>query len=234
MEIGARAEGDVFARQSVATRVEAVADLKLTVNDPAGPLPVGEEVVYEITVANRGAKAAKDVRVVAQFSDGIEPISAQGAGSKIEAGQVVFDSLASVGAASEVVLKVTAKAHSPGHHIFRGQVLCAETETRLVAEDSTQFYGDAVASVPKTAALPSKPFNAPASGSGGTRTAPGLTAPGSLSTPSTAAPSAPAPLPKPAGQLQPPTQLPAPTSSGFVPAEGPSFGPASGGEFEPN
>ncbi|HEV7281294.1 MAG TPA: hypothetical protein VGN57_13905 [Pirellulaceae bacterium] len=232
VEIGARAEGDVFARQSVATRVEAVADLKLTVNDPAGPLPVGEEVVYEITVSNRGAKAAKDVRVVAQFSDGIEPVSAHGAGSRIEAGQVVFDSLASVGAASEVVLKVTAKAHSPGHHIFRGQVLCAETETRLVAEDSTQFYGEAMTSVPKTAALPSKPFSAPTTG--GSRSAPGLSVPGTLGGSSSSAPSAPAPLPKPASQLQPPTQLPSPSDSGFVPAEGPAFGPAAGGEFQPN
>lgn len=239
VEIGARAEGDVFARQSVATRVEAVADLKLAVNDPAGPLPVAEDVIYEIKVSNRGAKAAKEVRVVAQFSEGIEPVSAQGSGAKIEAGQVVFDPIVSVGAASEVVLKVVAKAHAPGHHIFRAQVMCEETQTRLVAEDSTQFYGDAVANVPKTAALPAKPFgsSAQALGSGsapalGNGSAPAAVGGSSAPLGPSSAPASP--LPKPTPNASAPMQLPAPTDGGFVPAEGPSFGPASGGEFQPN
>ena len=38
--------------------LEALADLKLVVNDPQGPVPVGKEATYEIHIINRGTKAA--------------------------------------------------------------------------------------------------------------------------------------------------------------------------------
>ena len=45
------------------TTVEAIADLKLMVNDPQGPLPVGKEVVYEIVITNRGTREANNIDV---------------------------------------------------------------------------------------------------------------------------------------------------------------------------
>jgi uncharacterized repeat protein (TIGR01451 family) len=77
-DIAIRNEGGSETVSSLVTRVEAIADLKMTVNDPKSPVPVGEEVLYEIQIANRGTKAATQVQVVAQFSDGIEPVSVEG------------------------------------------------------------------------------------------------------------------------------------------------------------
>jgi uncharacterized repeat protein (TIGR01451 family) len=55
------------------TEVEAVSDLKLVINDPSGPLPTTEQAVYEVQVTNRGSQAAEQVKIVVQFSEGIEP-----------------------------------------------------------------------------------------------------------------------------------------------------------------
>ena len=38
------------------TTVEAIADLKLVINDPQGPVQIGTDMVYEIQVLNRGSK----------------------------------------------------------------------------------------------------------------------------------------------------------------------------------
>ncbi len=136
-----RGDGALEASDELTTHVEAVADLKLSVNDPKGPIPVGQEVVYEINVVNRGTKAATQVNVVAQFSEGIEPVATDGMPGEIQAGQVVFQPIARINPREVVKLTVKAKAQSDGNHVFRAAVQCSDPDTRLVAEDNTRFYG---------------------------------------------------------------------------------------------
>ncbi len=140
-QVAARGDGGVELTDELTTRVEAVADLKLTVNDPKGPIPVGQDVVYEISVFNRGSKAATQVNVVAQFSDGIEPVSTDGMPGEIQTGQVVFQPIARINPKETMKLTVKAKAQSDGNHVFRAAVQCSDPDTRLVAEDTTRFYG---------------------------------------------------------------------------------------------
>ena len=136
-----RGDGALEVSDELTTRVEAVADLKLSVNDPQGPIPVGQEVVYEINVVNRGTKAATQVNVVAQFSEGIEPVATDGMPGEVQAGQVVFQPIARINPKEIVKLTVKAKAQSDGNHVFRAAVQCSDPDTRLVAEDNTRFYG---------------------------------------------------------------------------------------------
>lgn len=140
-QVAARADGGVESAGGVTTRVESVADLTLTVNDPKGPIRVGQDVVYEISVFNRGNKAASQVNVVAQFSEGIEPVATDGMPGEIQTGQVIFQPLARINPKETMKLTVTAKALRNGNHVFRAAVQCSDPETRLVAEDTTQFYG---------------------------------------------------------------------------------------------
>ncbi len=58
--------------------VEAISDLKLTVIDPVAPAPIGKPVTYELVIVNRGSKPATGVKILAQFSNGIEPTEAEG------------------------------------------------------------------------------------------------------------------------------------------------------------
>jgi uncharacterized repeat protein (TIGR01451 family) len=136
--------GDVEAATNASTKVEAVADLKLTVADPQGPKPVGEEVTYEITITNRGTKAARKVGVVINFSEGIDPIGVEGGTADLASGQAVFHPIANIEAGGAHKLKIKAKADRAGSHVFRAEVRCTDPETRLASEQTTRFFGSGV------------------------------------------------------------------------------------------
>jgi uncharacterized repeat protein (TIGR01451 family) len=155
LEVNCAAEDELTAMAGATTRVDAIADLRLDVKDPAGPIALGEEAVYEVRVFNRGTKAAEGVEVMAFFSSGIEPANVEGAGHKIQPGQVVFDPIASIGPGAEMTLKIRAKAEVAGAHVFRAEVHCRPLGTRLVSEETTHFYHDGPGgSAPQMAAEP--------------------------------------------------------------------------------
>ena len=141
MELVARTEaGDLSDVHSVPVTVEALADLKLQVSDPEGVLPVGETVLYEIHVQNRGQIAARGVNVIAMFSEGIEPAHVEGGQHEIRDGRVAFRTIDALPAGAEVVLRIHAKATQPGTHVFRTEVVCDDLETKLAAEETTRFF----------------------------------------------------------------------------------------------
>ncbi len=125
------------ASVAIATRVESIADLVLTVSDPPAPAPVGTEVSYEILIRNRGSKDAVDVKTIAQFSHGIEPQRIEGHSGEVVTGQVLFDEIPRIGAGQEVRIRVIAKAETAGHHRFRTEVHSGDTV--LVAEEATHY-----------------------------------------------------------------------------------------------
>ena len=141
------AKGSAAGRTGVSltTRVDSIADLVLTINDPPAPAPVGEEVAYEIVIHNRGSRVARDVRAVAQFSHGIEPKRVTGHTAKVMVGQVLFDPISTIDAGERVTLKVLATAETDGHHRFRTEI--NSDEIVLVAEEATHYMGPRAARV---------------------------------------------------------------------------------------
>jgi archaellum component FlaG (FlaF/FlaG flagellin family) len=125
------------ANVALETVVEAIADLKLAVFDPPAPAAVGAEVTYEIVIDNRGSKAAENVRCVAQFGHGIEPVRVDGSTAEVVTGQVLFAPIAQIEAGSQVKLRIVARADKPGDHRFRAEVRSGETV--LVAEEATVY-----------------------------------------------------------------------------------------------
>lgn len=122
---------------AISTAVESIADLVLSVNDPVAPAPVGSKVTYEITIRNRGSRAARDVNVIAQFSHGIEPLQIIGQSGEVVTGQVLFDAIPQINAGGQIVLKVVAEADRAGHHRFRTEVTSGDVV--LVAEEATHY-----------------------------------------------------------------------------------------------
>src|SRR5690606_13522592 len=106
IEATALAAGDLRASQLATTNVLALADLVLDVNDPPGPVPVGQEIVYELRIRNRGTSAAEQVEMVAFFSEGIEPMSVEGGAHELSPGTVVFRNMPAVPAGNEMVYKI--------------------------------------------------------------------------------------------------------------------------------
>jgi hypothetical protein len=144
------------AEASVQTEVEAVADLKLVVNDPTGPLAVDRPAVYEVQVVNRGTQAAHQVRIVMQFSEGVEPEAFEGCQARIVPGQVLCQPLPELGAGEQVTLRIKAKAQQAGAHRFRVEVTSPDFGGRLVTEGTTRFYVESNRGTPaaRTASQP--------------------------------------------------------------------------------
>ena len=142
LDVAAVSGRQTRVRGSFVTKVEALADLKLAVNDPQGPQAVGKDVVYELHLTNRGTKAAENIDITVQFSKGIEPIRATGAKADVIPGQVLFKQIPRLGPGRKITLKIVARASKKGNHRFRAQVECKDPETRLASEDTTRFFGE--------------------------------------------------------------------------------------------
>jgi uncharacterized repeat protein (TIGR01451 family) len=140
----ASTSADLTDSTTAETNVIALADLKLDVSDPSGAVAVGSPATYEIRVANRGASAAKNVTIVALFSEGIEPDQAEGAMYTVADGRVAFRPIEELPAGREIVIQIRAHALRPGTHVFRAEVLCSDAEIKLAAEETTRFYADDV------------------------------------------------------------------------------------------
>jgi uncharacterized repeat protein (TIGR01451 family) len=143
IEVSAQADGDLKHTNLAKTDVVAVADLVLDIADPSGAVPVGEDSVYEVRVRNRGDKAAEGVDVTASFSKGVEPVSVDGLAHSLSSGAVVFHTLPSLGPGQEKIVKIHAKASTPGSHRFRVELQCKSLGTKLTEEETTLYYADA-------------------------------------------------------------------------------------------
>jgi len=145
LAVAAVAEGDLSASAEVTTRVEAIADVSMQVLDPVGPVPVGGDAIYELNVQNRGTKSAEGIDVMVFFSQGVEPVEAEGQRHRILPGQVVFETIPVLAAGESLKLRVKARAQEPGNHVFRVEMSCKALGTRQVSEETTHFYGTATA-----------------------------------------------------------------------------------------
>ncbi len=150
----ATSAGDLTDSATAETSVIALADLKLEVRDPSGAVAVGSPAVYDIRVMNRGTNSARDVSVVALFSEGIEPDQAEGAMYTVADGRVAFRPIDDLAPGREVTLRIRAHAIEAGTHVFRVEVHCRDAEIKLAAEETTRFYTD---DVPAEAAATRQP-----------------------------------------------------------------------------
>lgn len=141
LQVNANADQGLTSRHEMITRVESVADLKLQVNDPTGPIPVGQEVEYEFRLNNRGTKEARGVVLTISFGEGIEPLSIEGGKGTIQGDTVQLNTISAVNSGQDIVVKVKARGRSEGNHTFRAEVRCEDPTTRLAIEESTHFYG---------------------------------------------------------------------------------------------
>jgi hypothetical protein len=139
IEFDAKCSSSSDVNATILTSIDSIADLHLAVTDPVAPAPVGQPVVYEIVITNRGKKAASEVEVVAQFSEGVEPIRLEGGAGRIVPGQAIFNPVATIKPNEKLVLKVVAEASKSGVHRFRTEVKCVGSDADLLEEESTRF-----------------------------------------------------------------------------------------------
>ncbi|MEM6330437.1 MAG: hypothetical protein AAF790_09320 [Planctomycetota bacterium] len=136
------ADQETTDNATAATQIVAVADLRLEVFDPPGPVPVGSTVVYEVRVKNRGATAAGTVGVVALFSAGVEPFAVDGMPFTANDGRLSLPPIGPIAAGAEKVVKISARADRAGTHVFRAEVTSRDLGLKLSAQEMTKFYDE--------------------------------------------------------------------------------------------
>ncbi len=144
LEAAVRGSSDIADLTHCTTHVETVADVVLSVDEPTGPSVTGTDVEYTIRIKNRGSRAARNLNLVMQFDEGIEPSSAAGHRAEIVPGQVLFAPINELPPGGDITVSVLAKGQRAGTHLYRVQLESSDKETRKVAEGTSKFYGDQV------------------------------------------------------------------------------------------
>jgi uncharacterized repeat protein (TIGR01451 family) len=138
-----QAGGGLSARGEFRLAVDAISELPFTVADLADPIEVNSETIYEIRVANRGAKASTNVRVTAQFPAGVRPLAGGGAAQATVAQQLVtFAPVGAIEPGSEAILKISAQGLQPGDHRIAITVVSDEHPQPVTREEGTRVYLD--------------------------------------------------------------------------------------------
>jgi uncharacterized repeat protein (TIGR01451 family) len=142
IQVEGRGALNLSAKTDKLVVVEQVAELVHTVKDLDEVIEVGSETTYEIRVANRGTKAATNVRVAAQMPAGMAATNGEGptrAGG--DATQITFAPLERLNPQEEVIYKVQAQSRAAGDQIVRVQ-LSADDLPTVTREESTRVYQD--------------------------------------------------------------------------------------------
>lgn len=148
LEVVCKAGRDLTASDVAVVQVEAMADLAMEVRDPSGPVAIGADAVYTIRIENRGTKGAENIDLKAFFSPGIEPVNVEGGTHRMATGLVTFERIPSLAAGQSMFFEITARAQTPGNHVFRAELTCKPIGADLVSQETTHFYGNSTTTTP--------------------------------------------------------------------------------------
>lgn len=137
--VAARVENDVVAKDTIMTAVDTTADLKLTVNEPAGPQSVGKVVEYELVISNTGTKTAGKISLVAVCPPELEAVDVTG-NAVVKNGQIFFRPIDTLPHGTRVTHKIKVRAKKPGNHSFRVFADAADPGLKYAAEDTTRYF----------------------------------------------------------------------------------------------
>ena len=102
---------------------------------------IGKDVVYEIRVANRGTKAAENVKVRATLANGLSFVKAEGGRYQAGNGGIVqFEPVPMLTAKSENVYRLTARCQNEGDHRINVQIISDDLRTPITKEESTKVF----------------------------------------------------------------------------------------------
>jgi uncharacterized repeat protein (TIGR01451 family) len=129
------------AEETKSIMIDGLPAISFEVIGDSNLVEVGKETVYEIRVVNRGTKAANNIKVRANLSDGITFARADGpVRYQTNNNIIAFDSLTQLEAKGEKTYKIAAKCISDGDHRISVQVVSDDLRSPITKEESTRVY----------------------------------------------------------------------------------------------
>ncbi|HXE54472.1 MAG TPA: CARDB domain-containing protein, partial [Tepidisphaeraceae bacterium] len=127
---------------SVNTNLKTITASTLIVTHDPDPVPVGQNVTYQITVENKGTAPDHNVRVTAQIPDGEQFVSANGQTSATNSGQTVtFGPIDTLQPKQSTHWTVVAKAMQPQEVQFKTTLASEATPQTSVKLEPTKMFG---------------------------------------------------------------------------------------------
>lgn len=140
--IDARADLGTIAKAERAVTVEGFAELSFQIINPGGPIELGAETSYEITVNNSGSMPDQNVRVQLQLPSGLELITTDGDAGTDGRGLVAFQPHQQLQPGAEFKYRVRVRGVAPGTHLVKAIVVSDRATKPVAKEESTLVYAD--------------------------------------------------------------------------------------------
>ena len=138
------ADGDLGIRfQGQRTMsVEGFAELTFAVSNSGGPIEVGAETEYEVTVTNTGSMPDKNVQIQLQLPAGLELLSASSDAGTDGQGLVAFQPITQLQPNQTVKQTIRVRGLSAGVHLVRAVVVSEQSAVPVTKEESIRVYAD--------------------------------------------------------------------------------------------
>ncbi|MDB4749754.1 hypothetical protein OAF83_02495 [Rubripirellula sp.] len=142
IKINANADLSSVAQTERKMTVEGFADLSFSLTNPNGPIEIGAETTYDITVRNSGSKPDTNIRVQVQLPAGLALVSVDGDAGTDGNGLVAFQPKAQLSPGKEFKYRVRVRGTTAGTHIAKAVVASDQSTVPVTKEDTTRVYAD--------------------------------------------------------------------------------------------
>ncbi|MEX0876088.1 MAG: hypothetical protein WD114_01395, partial [Phycisphaerales bacterium] len=136
---------DAFCARTVnrtcTTEVEGIPAILLEVVDTNDPVRIGQETTYVITVTNQGSAEDRDIRIMANLPPEQSFVSASGATTARNQGQVVvFRPYETLDVGEEIQWRVTVRANAESDSRFHVEMTSGQLTTPVYETEATNLY----------------------------------------------------------------------------------------------
>ena len=121
------------------TDVRTRADLGISVASQGGPIEVGNQAGFAVTVGNQGSSSAKGVQVVVELPPSLKAIAQSGYTVSEIDNTIRFENI-DLKPGDTKELPFVAVGVSEGEHVVRGILTMKDSKRRLIAEDSVFVF----------------------------------------------------------------------------------------------
>lgn len=123
--------------------IEHLVDVFFDIDDVVDPIEIGSDTRYRVQIVNQGTKTATNVQLLADFPNGLKPVSVDGPlTNRILGQQVVFEPINSLKPGDRISLVVTGRGVAAGDHRVTLKLQSAERPAPVAKEESTRVYSD--------------------------------------------------------------------------------------------